>query len=67
MQGLANRECGCAPPVAWVLFRPTRLRTGEICVLFRARREDRAVLIKDYGAGSTSSDIDAKDWNTASF
>jgi hypothetical protein len=67
LNSLANRNrCG-APPVTRVLLRPSRLRTGEIRVLFRARGENRAVFVQNDGAGSARSDIDTKDGNTASF
>jgi hypothetical protein len=36
-------------------------------VLFRARSEDTAVLVEDDGARSTGADVNAEDWNTASF
>jgi hypothetical protein len=43
------------------------LRAGKVGVLFRARSEDGAALIENYGAGSAGSNIDAEDWNTTSF
>ena len=59
LERFANgKSCG-APPVTRILFRPTRLRTRKIRVLFCARSEDGAVVIEDDGAGSTGSDIDA--------
>jgi hypothetical protein len=64
--GFANRQCGGAPPVARILLRPPRLRAVEIGVFFRARGEDCAEFIKDDGAGSAGSDVDAEDWNAAS-
>jgi hypothetical protein len=67
LERFANRECGGAPPVARVLFRPAGLRAGEIGVIFRARGEDCAEFIEDDGARSAGSNVDAKDWNTASF
>jgi hypothetical protein len=67
MERFANRERGGAPPVARVLLGPTGLRTGEVGVFFRARGEDGAVFIKDDGAGPAGADVDAEDWNTASF
>ena len=67
LEGFANRQCGGAPPVARILLRPAGLRTGEVGVLFRARRKDRAVFVEDDGTGSAGSDVDAEDGNTASF
>ena len=67
MQRFANRERRGAPPVAWVLLGPAGLRAGEVGVLFRARGEDCAVLVEDYGAGSACADVDTEDRNTASF
>jgi len=66
LQRFANRESRGAPPVARVLLGPAGLRAGEVGVLFRARGEDCAVLVKDYGAGSACAYVDAEDWNTAS-
>jgi len=66
LERFANGERGGAPPVARVLLRPAWLRAGKIGVLFRARSEDGAVVVKDYGARSACSDIDAEDRNTAS-
>jgi hypothetical protein len=43
------------------------LRTGEVGVLFRARRKDRAVFVEEDGAGSAGSDVDAEDGDTASL
>lgn len=67
MQRFANRESRGAPPVAWVLLGPAGLRAGEVGVLFRARGEDCAVLVEDYGAGSACAYVDTEDRNTASF
>jgi hypothetical protein len=67
LERFANGERRSAPPVARILFRPTGLRTGKVGVFFRARSENGAVLIENYGAGSAGSDIDAEDWNTASI
>ena len=67
LQRFANRESRGAPPVAWVLLGPAGLRAGEVGVLFRARGEDCAVLVEDYGAGSACADVDTEDWDTASF
>ena len=66
-EGFANRQCGGAPPVARILLRPAGLRTGEVGVLFRARRKNRAVFVEEDGAGSAGSDVDAEDGDTASF
>jgi hypothetical protein len=43
------------------------LRAGEIGVFFRARGKDCAVFVEDDGAGSAGSDVDAENWNAASF
>jgi hypothetical protein len=67
LEGFANRQCDGAPPVARILLRPAGLRTGEVGVLFRARRQDRAVFVEEDGAGSAGSDVDAEDGDTASF
>jgi hypothetical protein len=49
------------------LLCPTWLRASEIGVLFRARSENRAVVVEDDSARSACSDVDAEDWNTASL
>jgi hypothetical protein len=67
LEGFANRQCGGAPPVARILLRPAGRGTGEVGVLFRARRKDRAVFFEEDGAGSAGSDVDAEDGDTASF
>jgi len=67
LESPANCKCGSAPPVARVLLRPSRLRAGEIRVLFRARGKDRAMFAEDDSAGSAGSNIDTEDWDTASF
>ena len=67
MQRFANRESRGAPPVTWVLLGPAGLRAGEVGVLFRARGEDCAVLVEDYGAGTACAYVDTEDRNTASF
>jgi hypothetical protein len=67
LECFANRECRGAPPVAGILFSPAWLRTGEICVLFGARGEDRAAPVEDNGAGSAGAYVDAEDRNNASF
>jgi hypothetical protein len=36
-------------------------------VLFRAGGEDGAVFVDDDGPRSAGADVDAEDWNTASF
>ena len=36
-------------------------------MLFRARSEDAAVLVENDGARSTGADVNAEDWNAASF
>jgi len=67
LERFANRNRRGAPPVARILFRPTGLRAGEIGVLFGARGENRSMFVENERAGSTGSDIDAEDWNTASI
>jgi hypothetical protein len=58
-EGFADGERRGAPPVARILLGPARLRTGKIGVLFGSGGEDGALVVKDNGASSASSDIDA--------
>jgi hypothetical protein len=67
LESFANRQCGGAPPVARILLRPAGFGTGEVGVLFRARRKDCAVFVEKDGAGSAGSDVDAEDGDTVSF
>jgi hypothetical protein len=59
LQGFADGESRGAPPVARVLLGPARLRTGEVGVIFGARSENGAAVVKDNGASSAGSDINA--------
>jgi len=66
LKRFANGKRRGAPPIARILLRPAGLRTGEIGVLFGARSEYCAVLVKDNRARAACSDINAEDWNGAS-
>lgn len=67
LQRFADSESGGAPPVAGILLGPAGHWAGEVGVLFRARGEHCTVFIENESARSAGSDVDAEDWNTASF
>jgi len=67
LKRFANSQRGGAPPVSRVLFRPARLRTGEIGMRLRAGGQDCSPVIEDDRARSAGADVNTENENTASF
>lgn len=66
LERFANGNCGGAPPVARVLFRPAGLWTGKVGVLFRARCNDCAAFVEYDGASAAGSNVNAEKRNRSS-
>ncbi len=66
LNGFADSDGRGAPPVPGILFSPARMRAGEGRVLFGTGSNNAARFVKNEGARSTGSHINAKSSDKAS-
>jgi hypothetical protein len=59
LKRFADGDAGGPPPVARILFGPAGFGTGEVGVLCGAGSENCAAVIKDDGASSTGTNVNA--------
>jgi hypothetical protein len=62
-ESAANRQTASAPPIAWILFRPTGVRRCERGVLFDARAEDAAFCVDDQDARAAGANVNSENVN----